>query len=110
MAKNFIQPGHTLRLVLTGNTPSGTLFQHGSMVAVALVDIPAGESGACTISGVYEVPKAAGVAITALQKVYITPEGVISATGTDNEYAGVAAEDAAAASATVMLLLNGLPS
>ncbi len=47
MAKNFVQDGTTIELVNAGDQTilSGAAVVVGSMVAVAITDIPAGEAG-----------------------------------------------------------------
>lgn len=109
MAQNYIQPGHTVALTMTADTPSGTLVYVGAMAAVTTVHIPAGGYGACALSGVWELPKDTAQALTPLVKVYMDDTGKITTTDTGNEFVGYVVEDAAANAPTAMVLLNGLP-
>ncbi len=59
MAKNFVQDGTTIELVNAGDQTilSGAAVVVGSMVAVAITDIPAGEAGDGFAEGVFLLPK-----------------------------------------------------
>ena len=59
MAKNFVQDGTTIELVNAGDQTilSGAAVVVGSMVAVAITDIPAGDAGDGFAEGVFLLPK-----------------------------------------------------
>lgn len=109
MAQNYIQNGKVLTPTLASGTLSGTAVVVGSLVGVALVDIPAGGYGAVSVCGVYGLPKGSE-ALTTGAPVYLKADGTITATATGNTPAGIAAADAATGAAIVPVLLNGLPA
>ncbi len=59
MATNFIQDGSTIdHANSSGSTIlSGAVVVIGSLIGVAIADIPNGEKGAVRIEGVFELPK-----------------------------------------------------
>lgn len=109
MAQNFIQNGKVLTPTLATGAASGAAVVVGTLVGVALVDIPAGGYGAVSVCGVYALPKGAEALATGTP-VYLKADGTITATATDNTQAGVVAADAASGTAIVHVLLNGLPA
>lgn len=64
MANTFKQPGTILTHANGSGSDiaAGDVVVIGDTVAVALVDIPDGESGAISLEGVHELPKDAGTA------------------------------------------------
>lgn len=106
MAAKFVSEGKVLRYTTTPAVARGDVVVIGSLVGVALEDIPAGGTGAVAISGIFEVPKAA-VAVTQGAKLYcILVSKIFTTAATDNVFAGYAAEDAATGDATVRILLH----
>ena len=117
MANNHVQKGVNMRW--TNDTGTGVLSGQavvvGSLVCVALVDIPNGGIGELATEEVYYLPKAAE-AITQGAKLYwdangnpvggVAGSGCLTATATDNTYAGVAFAPAASGAATVDIKLN----
>ncbi|EMQ5310765.1 DUF2190 family protein [Escherichia coli] len=91
MAKNFVQDGTTIELVNAGDQTilSGAAVVVGSMVAVAITDIPAGDAGDGFAEGVFLLPK---------QSADDIQSGAVAA--------GVAWENAPANSATVAVKIN----
>jgi predicted RecA/RadA family phage recombinase len=83
---------------------------------VALGDIADDESGELAVAEVFEVRKAAGEALTQGSKLYWDADGnpqggtagtgCLTATATDNTYAGVAFAAAGATAETVAIKLN----
>lgn len=59
MAKNFVQSGKTRTWTngTGGNVSAGSVVVVGQQLGIALVDIPAGESGEVAFEGSYVVPK-----------------------------------------------------
>lgn len=109
MATNFIQGGETLTLTNTGATSiaSGSAFKIGpKVIGVALVDIPAGGAGAAAVEGVFRLPKVSADAIAQGDDLYLTADGTVTKTATNNTPAGYAVEAAPAGSATVAVKIN----
>lgn len=73
MAKNFVQDGTTIELVNAGDHTilSGAAVVVGSMVAVAITDIPAGETGDGFAEGVFLLPKQSADDIQSGAVVYL---------------------------------------
>tara|TARA_B100000459_G_scaffold52626_1_gene28140 strand:- start:10522 stop:10845 length:324 start_codon:yes stop_codon:yes gene_type:complete len=55
--KNFVQNGNSLDLVASSSYSSGDIVIEGNLVGVAVTDIASGETGAVSVSGVYEFTK-----------------------------------------------------
>lgn len=109
MATNFVQSGDTLVLTNTGATTirSGTAVKVGpKVVGVALVDIPAGGAGAAAVEGVFRLPKVSADAIAQGDDLYLTADGTVTKTATNNTPAGYAFEAAPAGSTTVAVKIN----
>lgn len=64
MSRAYAQPGEVLSYTNSGETAitAGSVVLIGVVLAVALVDIPADESGSIAIEGVHTAPKVAGTA------------------------------------------------
>lgn len=64
MSRTYAQPGEILTYINGGDSAinAGSTVLVGIVLAVALVDIPPGESGSVSIEGVHNVPKVAGTA------------------------------------------------
>lgn len=104
MAKNFVQDGTTIELVNAGDQTilSGAAVVVGSMVAVAITDIPAGDGFA---EGVFLLPKQSADDIQSGAVVYLK-DGVVQLAADGAVAAGVAWENAPANSATVAVKIN----
>jgi predicted RecA/RadA family phage recombinase len=108
MAKNFVQDGKTISLVNGGTDDilSGEPVAVGKVIAVAITDIAAGQSGDGFTEGVFLLPKLAADAITAGEQVYLK-DGKVQLTETDAVVAGVAWESAGANVTVVEVKING---
>lgn len=106
--KNYIAVGRVLNVLAAAAIASGELVKVGEVVGVAAVDIPATETGSVNVTGVYEVPKAAG-AVAQGDKLYYdaTAKNLTKTTTAPNVYAGYAYESAAAGDAVVLVKLVG---
>lgn len=91
MAKNFVQDGTTIELVNAGDQTilSGAAVVVGSMVAVAITDIPAGEAGDGFAEGVFLLPKQSADDIQSGAVVYLK-DGVVQLAADGAVAAGVA--------------------
>ena len=103
--QNGIQSGEKITIIPVDDIKGGDLVVMPAMVAVAITDIATGEPGACAAVGVFDLPKD-GTALAQGQAVYATDAGTVTATATDNTYAGVAWADAAGNAATVAVKIN----
>lgn len=108
MAKNYVQDGKTISLANGGaeDILSGEPVAIGKVIAVAITDIPAGQTGDGFTEGVFLLPKLAADVITAGAQVYLK-DGKIQAEDTDAVAAGVAWEDAGATVTVVEVKING---
>lgn len=107
MAKNFVQDGKTIALVAgADDIDSGDPVMVGKVLAVAITDIPAGQTGDGFTEGVFLLPKLPADAITAGEPVYIK-DGKIQLDTTGADAAGVAWEDAGANTSVVEVKING---
>lgn len=71
MAKNYVQAGEVVDFTNgTGSDiASGDVVPMGSLIGVAITDIPDGETGAVGIEGVWEMPKVSAAVIAAGETV-----------------------------------------
>lgn len=95
--KNFVQRGDSLDLTApAGGLVSGQGHVFGALFAVAFTDIAAGEKGACAVTGVFDLPKATGEALTEGASAYW--DGTkITGTAADNTFIGHITEAVASA-------------
>ncbi len=107
MAKNYAQDGKTIPLVNGGATDvhSGDPVVVGKLIAVAITDIPAGDTGDGFTEGVFLLPKVSTDAVTAGAQVYLK-DGKITIEETDAVAAGIAWEDAGANTTVVEVKIN----
>ena len=107
MAKNYAQDGKTIPLVNSGATDvhSGDPVVVGKLIAVAITDIPAGDTGDGFTEGVFLLSKVSADAVTAGAQVYLK-DGKITIEETDAVAAGIAWEDAAANITVVEVKIN----
>lgn len=110
MAKNYLQPGNVVTLTApVGGVTSGDGVVVGNLFAVATADAEAGAEFEGALSGVWELPKAAG-AIDEGAKVWwdTSPGNVVNATQAGAYPIGVAVKAAATNDATVRVRLDGV--
>lgn len=109
--QNFVREGRCIDYTPTADVLGGDIVVFPGMIAIASTDIPAGETGACEVNGVYELPKAAE-AIAQGTRVFINEtvdNNVTTHTATATAgpiYAGIAWEAAAQADAVVEVKIN----
>jgi len=116
MAKNFIQPGNVIEYTPTADVVSGQVVKVGSLLGVALNDIPAGIPGQVQITGVFSVPKVSAASFTAGEPVMWNAassafDNVAAqpATGDVTGPCAVAFADAAAGQTTMLVRFTGVP-
>lgn len=109
MAKNFVQEGRTIPVLNAGTAEisSGDAVVLGSLVAIAITDIQAGEIGDGFTEGVFLLPKLPADVITAGAAVYLK-DGLIQLDSADAIGAGVAWEDAGASESLIEVKINVL--
>ncbi|MEG3753094.1 DUF2190 family protein [Psychromonas arctica] len=100
MAKNYVANGMTMDLQLSKDVASGDPVVVGKQVVVAAVDGKTGETITVNTCGVWSLPKTTG-AIGQGDEVFITSDGDITTTATDNTAVGYAFEAAGASDTTV---------
>jgi len=104
--KNFVQQGNTLDLTApAGGLASGQGHLFGDLFGVAATDIAEGTKGAVALTGVYQLPKAAGEALTEGADAY-WDGAKVTTTAAENAKIGNAAEATSAAAATVAVRLS----
>lgn len=108
MTRKFIQPGEVIDFAAIAAILSGAVVLIGKRVGVALADIAAGETGPVQVSGVFEVDKVAGDAVTQGALLYWdAAASKMTTTVASNTLAGYAWKAAGAGVATVQIKLNG---
>ncbi|MCW2065077.1 UNVERIFIED_ORG: putative RecA/RadA family phage recombinase [Stenotrophomonas maltophilia] len=110
MAKNYKFPGAVIDIVAASALVSGQASVVGQLLAVALVDIPAGTKGSAQIEGVFELPKLANANIAAGAGLTWDAQGgkliVTGADAGDLENCAVAIAVAGAGTSTVLAKLT----
>lgn len=109
--KNFIARGKVVTVVAAAEIAAGDFLKvgNGGLVGIAANSADIGEETEVSLTGVFEMPKAA-IAISQGDKLYyVDADKNLSKTATGNTFAGYAYADAAAGEPTVKLLLaNGI--
>ncbi len=103
--RNFIEKGDVITVTAGADITSGTAFLVGDLLAVAITSAVSGNQLACSICGVYELPKAAG-AISQGVKIYWDDTAKnITTTSTNNKQIGYAWTAQLSGDATVFVKL-----
>ena len=108
--KNFIKHGDNVTVAF----PYAVAGGGGALIGTALFGVATeatamGAMGGLLTEGVYSLPKAAGLAITAGDKLYWDNTAkVLNKTAAGNSYVAVATRDALAGDAIVNARLNGV--
>jgi predicted RecA/RadA family phage recombinase len=103
----FIQTGDLLTLTAPTALKAGDPFKVGSIIAIASTDAESGGVVNGLTTGVYDVPKVAGIAFTQGDKVYWNDtDRAFTKTATGNTLAGVAVVAAASAATTARVRLK----
>lgn len=109
--KNFIARGKVLTVVAAASIAAGDFLKVGSggLAGIAANSAEIGEETEVSLTGVFELPKAA-IAISQGDKLYyVDADRNLSKTAAGNTFAGYAYQDASASDAIVKLLLaNGI--
>ncbi|MCB1349291.1 MAG: DUF2190 family protein [Maritimibacter sp.] len=105
--RNYIQNGDTITFTSSEAVQSGQGVVMGALFGIAASDAAADEAFEAAVTGVFELPKAAGV-ISAGAKVYWKADTEnVTTTATGNQLIGAATAAAADAATTVAVRLNG---
>jgi predicted RecA/RadA family phage recombinase len=109
--KNFVQPGDTLTLTVpAGGVLSGQPVVVGSIFGVAAYDAIEGAEVEAQVTGVFELPKAAGVIDQGDPVWWDDTANVIKNASAAGLYSvGVATGGAASDAPTVRVRLSGVP-
>lgn len=109
MAKNYKFPGAVIDITAAANLASGQAAVVGTVLAVALVDIPNGSKGSAQIEGVFELPKLSTAVVTNGAKLHwdvSAGEFIVAATAAgDLENCAVAVAAAGNGATTVLAKL-----
>ena len=109
MADNYIQIGNVLTLITPqGGVLSGQPFMVGSIFAVATTSQKAGEEVEGAITGVWELPKAAGQLDQGDPIFFVPGTGLVGDSAPTGVLIGAAVARAGADDATVRVRLNGV--
>ena len=104
--QNYINSGKTIVFTATNDVVGGDLVTVGSIVGVAVSDIPAGEEGILETEGVFELLPAESEAIAQGAVVYATAQGKVTTTESDNSRAGVVWEARGTGDTFVLVKIN----
>ncbi|MEQ8376572.1 MAG: DUF2190 family protein [Hoeflea sp. D1-CHI-28] len=105
--KNFIQSGNHLTFTAAAVVSAGDAVFQGALFGVAATDADTGDDFEAAVTGVFELPKAAG-ALTKGQKAYWnSSNGNVTGTASGNTLIGAVTVAAADAATLVQVRLNG---
>lgn len=104
MAKNFVEEGKTVAIVASAAISSGDLVQVGDVFAVALTDIPQGETGDGLTEGVFMLPKLKTDDMKTGKKVYLKSGKVQLTNSGSDPLVGVVWADAGTSAEEVPVL------
>lgn len=102
---NFVADGIRQALMARAGFEGQDPVVVGKLIAVAITDIPAGDTGDGFTEGVFLLPKVSADAVTAGAQVYLK-DGKIQTDETDAVAAGIAWEDAPANTTVVEVKIN----
>lgn len=106
--KNFVQRGDAIDITAAAAVLSGGVVLAGAMIGIASTNAEIGEKFALNVTGVYELPKVAALAIAVGDVVYWdSATKVVTKTAGGNTKLGVATTAAANPSPTVNVRLSG---
>jgi predicted RecA/RadA family phage recombinase len=110
MAKNYIQPGHTLTIAApTGGVLSGQGVLIGTLFGIAQYDAIEGAEVEILTEGVVEIPKTSALQIDAGDRLFWDATNkVVNKTATAQVCVGVAVSAAANPSGTVRMKLGAV--
>lgn len=108
MTSKFIQDGEVINFTATADTPVNSVIKVGTILAVTLVDIKAGQTGSALTEGVFEVPKAAGAVFVQGGPV-LFDEAAKNFKAGDGGACAFAFEAAAAGDTSCKVRLTGVP-
>ncbi|EAM8752185.1 DUF2190 family protein [Salmonella enterica] len=106
MAKNFVEDGKTVAIVASAAVSSGDLVPVGDIFAVALTDIPQGETGDGMTEGVFMLPKLKTDDMKTGKKVYLKSGKVQLTNSGSDPLVGVVWADAGISAECVPVKLN----
>ncbi|WP_224732551.1 DUF2190 family protein [Escherichia coli] len=106
MAKNFVEEGKTVAIVASAAISSGDLVQVGDIFAVALTNIPQGETGDGMTEGVFMLPKLKTDDMKTGKKVYLKSGKVQLTNSGSDPLVGVVWADAGTSAEEVPVKLN----
>lgn len=108
MTSKYIQDGEVIDFTATADTPVNSVVKVGTLLAVTLVDIKAGETGSALTEGVFEVPKATAAVFAQGDTVLFDPANKNFKVG-DGGANAFAFAAAAAGETTCKVRLTGVP-
>lgn len=104
--RNHVQRGQTITIPAPAAVTSGGVVVAGALVGIANGDAASGDPVDVDVTGVFELPKVAALAIAVGDVVYWdATAGLVTKTATANTKIGYATEAAANPSATVKVRL-----
>jgi predicted RecA/RadA family phage recombinase len=112
MAKNFVQPGSVLDLVVEDETDAVTIrsgkgYLVGSIFGVAVADVEPGSSGSFQVDGVWSLDKTTGEAWSVGQALYWDPStSKVTSVAGSLKRIGVATAPASSPATTGNIRLN----
>lgn len=108
MKATYWQKGQSLDYTNGTNATieANTVLVIGSLIGIAGTDIEPGETGSVHVEGVFQMQKKDSTAINMGTAVYWNATDGITATSTNNTFAGYAAETSAAGAETILVKLN----
>lgn len=107
--KNFVQKGHVLDLDPGATVPAGTGCLFGqALFGVAAVDAVSGTKSSFVVSGVVDIAKTGGLAVSVGDRLYWDATNkVVNKTATAQQQVGVCVQAALAGDTVVRMKIGG---
>ena len=107
--KNFKYHGQNMSFIAAADFVSGDVVVIGELVGICSYDVLSGGEGEMSVTGIYELPKQAALAVAHGEKAYWDGSEVDNAAGDDgqNTEIGVFSKAAGSADSVAQVLLKG---
>lgn len=106
MIARFVQDGKAIDYRPTAAVAAGDVIVQGNLIGIARLDIAADTLGSLSVTGVYEIAKAASAVTVGTALYWDATNKNVTGTAAGNTYIGKAVSAAEAADATVFIQLN----
>ncbi|MDD9745523.1 MULTISPECIES: DUF2190 family protein [Marinovum] len=105
--KNYVQAGNVLTFTAAATVTAGQGVLEGALFGVAATNAALGDDFEAAVTGVFELPKAAGALAKGQKAYWSSANANVTGTATGNTLIGAVTEAAAGTATVVSIRLNG---